>query len=304
MEPTKQAGALDLKDHSFGIFGLANKECGNTALMLASKGGMTGMVEKLLAARADPALTDAKGNTSLMLALKKTPNDTASSDTASGMLLIAPTAKAGAIDAMARDGMTALLWARKREMPQVEDEIRKAGAQIMVRGHDHEEEERRAEEERRVLPSPLDGVGGIGIGDSLGNLQRHVGGVGSDMHSGLGHLGSNLDSAFAFGRSLPVDVTSSVNQECLQVCMRACLCHAFVRICTHAHSHVQIHHTTHHYYCQGNRVAAEEVMREKADEVEAARKRAEKDMEFVRKEAEETAQRVYTCKCTHTYMMT
>jgi hypothetical protein len=80
-----------------------------------------------------------------------------------------------------------------------------------------------------ALPSPLDGIGGMGknIGnglqngmgdlgnsmkslgaDSLGNFQRNMGSFGSDVKNGLGSLGGNLNSAFG---SLSDGVTSSVN---------------------------------------------------------------------------------------------
>jgi hypothetical protein len=92
--------------------------------------------------------------------------------------------------------------------------------------------ERAGTHEKRsaVLPSPLDGIGGMsknigsglqnGMGDlgnsmknsgadMLGNFQRNMGNFGSDVKSGFGNLGGNLNSALG---SLSDGVTSSVNQ--------------------------------------------------------------------------------------------
>ena len=111
--------------------------------MAASHGALTSKVEALLAAGANAGRADKRGRTSLIIALANTTPKLADS-AATAMLLIAPTAAAGAIDAMSRDGMTALLWAQERKMTTIVAEIRKAGAQITDRGRDYEAEEKRA----------------------------------------------------------------------------------------------------------------------------------------------------------------
>ena len=60
LEPTREAGALDVQDAVAGS--------GKSALMWASTSGLAGMVEKLLELGAKPDLKDAGGKTALDLA--------------------------------------------------------------------------------------------------------------------------------------------------------------------------------------------------------------------------------------------
>ena len=110
VEPTRQAGALDLQD-----------ERGYTALMWSAEQGLVPAVQRLTHFSANCALTNQKGMTPLALACAKRHEEAAK-------ILIAPTRQAGAIDLADGRGFTAMAWSEMMALQSVGDVLQEQGA--------------------------------------------------------------------------------------------------------------------------------------------------------------------------------
>ena len=110
VEPTRQAGALDLQD-----------ERGYTALMWSAEQGLVPAVQRLTHSSANCALTNQKGMTPLALACAKRHEEAAK-------ILIAPTRQAGAIDLADGRGFTAMAWSEMMALQSVGDVLQEQGA--------------------------------------------------------------------------------------------------------------------------------------------------------------------------------